>query len=86
MRSIDTLKFLGGDFKRDAQLAKLNMSKAFVNFVNLFPDKFQIEGNHVKSLEQDPRIGSAGQPLRRLRRMIAPMTTASRGPLDAFST
>jgi hypothetical protein len=84
LRRIDALKFLGADFKRDAQLAKLNMSKALVNFVNLFPDKLQIQGNNVKSLEQDPRIGSAGQPLQRLRRMVAPLTIAPRGPIDAF--
>ena len=83
---IDAMKFLGADFKRDAQLAKLNMKKALVNFVNLYPDKLQIQGNTVKSLEQDPRIGSAGQPLRRLRRMIAPIAESSRGPIDAFLT
>ena len=86
LRRIDALKFLGADFKRDAQLAKLNMSKALVNFVNLYPDKLQIEGNNVKSLERDPRIGSAGQPLRRLRRMIAPIAESPRGPIDTFLT
>ena len=86
LRRIDALKFLGADFKRDAQLAKINTKKALVNFVNLYPDKLQIEGNNVKSLERDPRIGSAGQPLRRLRRMIAPIAESARGPIDTFLT
>ena len=86
LRRIDALKFLGADFKRDAQLAKLNTKKVLVNFVNLYPDKLQIEGNNVKSLERDPRIGSAGQPLRRLRRMIAPIAESTRGPIDTFLT
>ena len=86
LRRLEALRFLGADFKRDAQLAKLNMSKALLNFVNLFPDKLQLDRNNVKSLEQDPRIGSAGQPLQRLRRMIAPFAPQARGPIDAFLT
>ena len=89
LRRIDALKFLGSDFKRDAQLAKLNMKKALVNFVNLFPEKLKIDGVAVRSLEQDPRIGSSGQHLQRLRRKTTPLTEdnpVSRGPIDAFLT
>ena len=87
LRRIDALRFLGADFKRDAQLAKLNMKKALVNFVNLFPDKLKIDGDAVRSLEKDPRIDSSGQPLQRLRWKVKPLAeehSASRGPIDAF--
>ena len=86
LRRVDALRFLGADFKRDAQLARLNQSKLLAVFVRLFPEKLQLDRNNVKSLEQDPRIGSAGQPLQRLRRIIAPVAPLghSRGPLDPF--
>ena len=89
LRRIDALKFLGADFKRDAQLAKLNMKKSLLNFVNLFPEKMKIDGVAVRSLEQDPRIGSSGQHLQRLRRKTTPLTEDNpvlRGPIDAFLT
>ena len=81
--------YLGSDFKRDAQLAKLNMKKAFVNFVHLFPEKLKVDVDDVRSLEQDPRIGTSGQPLQRLRRRTEPLAeehSAPRGPIDAFLT
>ena len=86
LRRADAIRFLGPDFKRDAKLAKVNQKKLLTNFIGLFPEKLQIDRNNVKSLEQDPRIGSAGQPLQRLRRIIAPVTPLghSRGPLDPF--
>ena len=87
LRRTDALKFLGADFKRDAQLVKLNMKKALVNFVNLFPDKLKVECNAVRALEKDPRIGSSGQPLQRLRRKVKPLAeehSAPRGLIDAF--
>ena len=65
------------------------METALVNFVNLFPDKLKIDGDAVRSLEQDPRIGSSGQPLQRLRRKTKPLTEDNpvpRGPIDAFLT
>ena len=60
------------------------MKTALVNFVKLYPEKFTLEGNVVRSLEQDPRVGASGQPLRRLRRMTQPVVIQPRGPIDAF--
>ena len=54
--------------------------------MNLFPDKLQLDCNNVKSLEEDPRIGSAGQPLRQLRRLDEPTPAVPRGPIDVFLT
>ena len=85
LRRIDATRFLGPDWRRDAQLARINMKNALVNFVQLYPEKFALEGNVVRSLEQDPRVGASGQPLRRLRRMTQqPSAIQPRGPIDAF--
>ena len=89
LRKIDALRLLGPDFKRDAQLAKLNMKKALVNFVHLFPEKLKVDSDAVRSLEQDPRIKTSGQPLQRLRSKMKPLAqehSAPRGPIDAFLT
>ena len=84
MKRIDATRFLGKDWQRDARAARLNMKTALVNFVKLYPEKFTLEGNVVRSLEQDQRVGASGQPLRRLRRMTQPVVIQPRGPIDAF--
>ena len=84
IRRMDATRFLGPDWKRDAQLARINMKNAFANFVLLFPDKFKLENNSVRSLEQDPRVGSSGQTLQRLRRVVEPPKERPRGLIDQF--
>ena len=61
--------------------------KALVMFVIQIPDRLNVEGTAVRSLEQDPRIGLSGQPLQRLRRKVKAIVeeySAPRGLIDAF--
>ena len=76
MKRADATRFLGGDWKRDARAARINMKTALVSFVKLYPDKFALEGNAVRSLEQDPRS-------QRLRQNTQPVIQP-RGLIDAF--
>ena len=69
---------------RDARLSTVTA------FLKLFADTFLIDGAQVRlspgaiaTLEQDPRVGVSGQPLRRLRRITQPVVIPPRGPSPA---